>query len=198
MSDFNIFTQAERHKIYQLKQKISSYVTFSKIHSATTVVSSKEHCVIAGSCFASWFHDEHPNDIDIFVLGLTGPKIFQDCKDHFLTTYVDDYKSGDCDIPNGRFTLNMSNDQYKSKAEIIATVTDGVTKRQYIFTKAKTRKELLKRFDYVHCCASYESDTFYISRNVYNAIEQKKLVVNCPNSYRDYREKKFLERGFRK
>jgi hypothetical protein len=93
-------------------------------------------------------------------------------------------------------------EQIPDKAEYLGKGTFGVwndtaTKYQYIFTSYKTRRELLESFDYLHCCVSFEDDKLHINRGIYDAVRDKKLVVNNKAYQRAARRGKFLARGFK-
>jgi hypothetical protein len=144
----------------------------------------------AGGFFASTFHDEPHKDIDFFI--------FQPPEYHKTVTATDWIK-----------TLLTGEDFHKTKAieqesEYRSKINPHITevwyhqpsKIQYIFTDYKSREELLSSFDYVHCRVNYYNNDLYISRKMYNAIQDKTLVVNNQAAVRDYREKKFIDRGW--
>jgi hypothetical protein len=59
--------------------------------------------------------------------------------------------------------------------------------------------ELRKKFDYVHCLPYYDLKTkeLYISEKQYEAIINKRLIVNNPESVVDSRKWKFEQRGYK-
>jgi hypothetical protein len=83
--------------------------------------------------------------------------------------------------------------------QIEQTVFFKKTGVQYITTKYKTREELVKHFDFKHCCVSYDfsKDKLYITREVYDLIKAKKLVQNSNRIPAEWRFEKFKERGWK-
>ena len=107
------------------------------------------------------------------------------------------------------------NSKYLKNPHIKSVTTiddDGIlpANMQVMFTDYTSRKELIENFDFVHCCVSMgfdkdptiskwirPSSKLYISRNTYDAIKGKLLVDNKPG-VESYREKKFLDRGYKR
>jgi hypothetical protein len=138
--------------------------------------------VAAGGFFYSTFHNETPRDFDVFILAQVeaiSPKI----------------KTPGLTLVGGNFDYSRNN-PFIIEA---FSIKDDPYKVNYVVTRYQRREEMIGEFDYVHCCVSYSSydNMLYISRQTYNAIRDKTLVVN--NSYRleDYRKQKFLDRGFK-
>lgn len=144
------------------------------------------YLVVAGGCWASFLSGEPIKDIDIFVLsppGLTENDI-SGIRNEMIRQHPG--------IANKTDSYNRNNDNV---TEVWNTNNKKV---QYIFTKHKSRKELLDDFDYVHCKASSWLGQLYITRKIYDAIKNKELIVNNDKNIQQWREEKFLERGYTK
>ena len=147
--------------------------------------------IIAGGCFVSWFHNEELHDIDVFYL------------DDFNTSF-----SGQSYIKNvkaNRPNAIKSHDHYTRHNDMITEVSteqeaDTMFDYQYIFTKYKTRRELVDHFDFAHATISYNigEDKLYITRQAYDALKNKKLVRNKQGDIAEWRVQKFLDRGWTK
>lgn len=173
-----IFTDLEIAKILDVKHQVNKYWL-----QGDSRITGMTDYVIAGGCFASIFHRESPRDIDMFLLNCTTWNA-----DVILKT----------NIVNGA-NYKLSTGNYINNPNIINCLLDSRSKIQYIFTKYTNRVDLLKHFDYVHCCASFDGKQLYIGRTIYDAIMNKRLIVNCPKQYLGgKREMRFLEKGWKK
>jgi hypothetical protein len=193
MEPNKVFSEDEIRKIQRLKSEIAT------IHRAHMILGYeggfKRHddaYLYAGGFFASSFHYEHPKDIDFFI--------FQPPETHKTVTATDWFKNL---LKNEDFHKTRAIEQeseYRSKINphITEVWYHQPSKIQYIFTDYKSREELLSSFDYTHCRVNYYNNDLYISRKMYNAIRDKTLVVNNQAAVRDYRERKFIGRGWKK
>lgn len=70
---------------------------------------------------------------------------------------------------------------------------------KFMFTEFKTRKELIDSFDFVHCQMSFHNDRLYLTRNIFDAIMQKKLIYTKQtiSSMNPNRVNKFIELGYK-
>ena len=140
--------------------------------------------VIAGGCWASAIQGETIKDIDIFVLDR------------------DEYGQNISDIRNQMFILFPTLKHRDEKLyrivnpNIIDVWTTADKKVQVIYTKHKTRKDLIEDFDYLHCRASYWGGKFYITREIFDAIIKKKLILKNEKNFQEWRRDKFLNRGY--
>lgn len=142
---------------------------------------------LAGGCFASMFNAERPKDYDIFFL---------DCDEN--TTIAEKLNTNEI-----KFSVIRTKEQldYLKNKNITAIVdhTIGDIDYQFIFTKYKTRQELIAHFDFLHACVSYvpHDDKLYITRSTYDSIMSKKLVPNPTAPYPNtWRFDKFLNKGW--
>lgn len=132
--------------------------------------------IIAGGFFASIFWNQEPRDIDVFYLDGDGE---------------------DLHIPKENVSLKEG--EYLKNPMITKVASFSVTKRQFIFTKYKTRRELIDHFDMLHCCVSYDvkEDKLYISPAALEAIKHKAIKSNGKNKIAQWRLDKMLSRGWR-
>jgi hypothetical protein len=143
--------------------------------------------VVAGGVWASELQGEKYKDVDIFVLGdLSYPAIHEQ-----KTTAIRELmKAWIPSIENNTLEYVRNND----KVEEVWTSNDHQV--QFIFTKHKTRKDLINDFDYVHCMTSYSEGKLYITRKIYDAIIKKHLIVQNSKNVQEWRVNKFIERGY--
>lgn len=146
-----------------------------------------ELCVIAGGCIVSWLRDEEPKDIDLFVLKKeSNPFSAVSIEMRLMEMFQDKMK----DLEDKTHAYQRGNDQ------ITRVLTGKTSKVQVIFTKYKTREELIQHFDYVHCMVSYHEDKIYLTRKTFDAIMSKYLIVNNAGRTATWRKQKFLDRGW--
>jgi hypothetical protein len=193
MEPNKVFSEDEIINIQRLKSEISI------IHRAHAVggyengfMRHSDAWLYAGGFFASSFHYEQPKDIDFFI--------FQSPETHKTARATDWFKNllKNEDFHKTRAVEQESAYRYKINPHIKEVWYHEPSKIQYIFTDYKSREELLNSFDYVHARVNYFQNDLYISRKMYNAIRDKTLVVNNQAAVRDYREKKFIGRGWKK
>ena len=135
---------------------------------------------IAGGVFLPYLNVNIPSwkDIDVFVLG---------------------GEAGAAEyLPLLSGCKKQENSEYMSKKySHIHQVYESADKRvQIICTHHNTREEVIRGFDYVHCCVSYDFKNMFISKQTYTSIMNKTLIRNNNNVPEQYRTKKFLDRGF--
>lgn len=138
--------------------------------------------IIAGGFFASVYWHEEPRDIDLFYL-----------------EGDDENRIGFKIPPEENVTLTDEAGKYLKNPMITKVISLSVTKRQFIFTKYKTRRELIDHFDMLHCCVSYDvkEDKLYISPAALEAIKHKAIKSNGKNKIAQWRLDKMLSRGWR-
>jgi hypothetical protein len=141
-----------------------------------------QNLVVAGGCIVSLYHDEQPNDYDIFIL-------------------KSDERLFNCIVNVDATTYNSQGYDRMEHVKATATRYEGANKLNYILTTHETREELIKGFDFKHCRASFvpHTNTFYISKTTLQCIQNKWLVPNRnPNNLAQdaQRRAKFLGRGF--
>lgn len=182
-----MFNASEAAAIYRIKMTAKEYwLNILSTHNDFAAL-KPETIVIAGGCFTSLLHNEHPKDIDIFVL--------------------DDLEA----VSAARHLLDDSghtdNDPHYDKSaskinENIVNVCNqkvGNLRHQWIFTRYKTRQELINHFDFAHTKVSYDpiADKLYLSLDTYRAIMNKHLIKNGNNIVASWRFDKFTKKGWK-
>jgi hypothetical protein len=170
----DIFTKSEILLIRTIKDITKSYLKIAK-HLETAKF------VVAGGFFSNQLRYEPHNDFDVFIL---------DFDDSILPLYE-----------NEKSFERLGSPIYKglsSTNKIVGVYNQSLNNIQYILTRYKTRQDLLKDFDFVHCMISYEDGNLYITRQMFDACIKKKLIANKPkDQIKPKRWQKFLDRGFR-
>lgn len=149
--------------------------------------------VLAGGAFVSWYHNQKAKDIDIFILDSGNEQTNEAIEMilmanfSFLRKKSPEYKG---------YTLNPN----VIKVWDVQTKIKGSLpyKYQIIFTKYRTREDLIAHFDFVHCTMNYYNGKLYFTKNTYDCIDTKRLAVNniLNASIARYRYNKFINRGF--
>lgn len=172
----NIFTfdHNETNKILDMKNKARILFEGLRLNDIF-----KNNVVIAGGCFTSWYHGEHPKDYDIFVIGnLEEQAKVQNVFESMLVGLVD-----------------VTQD-YKRDNDKIIGVWQDKNQKQIIYTHYKTREELIQHFDFTHCMVSYYADKIHLTRKTFDAIVKKHLIPNQKSRIAEWRVEKFKSRGF--
>lgn len=145
--------------------------------------------VVAGGCWASKLQGEPIKDIDVFILSDPNYPAIEKQKHNAIR---DKMMRSFPDMENKTDSYNRNNDKV---TEVWTGLDKGI---QFIFTKHLTRQALIEDFDYVHCKTSYQSGKLYLTRKIYDAIISKKLIPNNTKNIMQWREEKFLSRGYTK
>lgn len=139
----------------------------------------KKNVVIAGGCFTSWYHGEHPKDYDIFVIGdIEEQTKVKNILESMLVGLVD------------------TTETYRRDNDKIIGVWQDKNHNQIIYTHYKTRQELIEHFDFTHCMISYYEDKIHLTRKTFDAIANKHLIPNQKDRIAQWRIEKFKSRGF--
>lgn len=182
MSPLNLFTHDQMDVIATIKDKCRN--TIQKVRSLSLPI---QNVIIAGGCMTSWAYGQEPRDIDVFILD-TDVKIYVDLKSRsmyvpgFSLVYDDARKNTTQPYPPGFAKL----------------IVNHQSKLQFICTSAKTRRELIDGFDYVHAQAHYEAatDQLWMSYNIYQAINAKRLIKTPAWKSNPARLTKLSNQGF--
>lgn len=186
MNNDDVFNIFEKDKIMLVKGIARSYINL--ILSDKMINDIGHYLVMAGGAFPDWYHSTRngPKDIDVFVL-------HDETAKNKLRPYLgsNGFEKKDLEY------LKQTNPGATHVQEVWEGTQDG-KKYQFIFTDYWSREELIKGFDYKHCMASYDvgKDKIYITRTIYDAIANKKLIVNNENRVTEWRRNKFLQRGY--
>lgn len=172
-----LFSQYERDFLLNLKENLQINLRLNLKY----ISQNSSSMVVAGGFFASYICEAENsyNDIDIFIQHDSHPSINLMRKD------------------SGFVEVTKLSDYVVSDNHIVAVFNHPITKFQYIFTKYKTRQEVIKNFDFVHCMISYEDNKLYLTRQMFDAASKKLLIPNKPvDQIRSKRWNKFRERGY--
>ena len=207
MENKETFSKKEIENIYRMKNEIEDLIKTKElfeyyiVSSPTATDKFTKHSyrshpsfVIAGGVFASIFHKEEINDIDVFILGehhiIHSEDWITPNYDAFSTLIR--YKEGRWNV---QFRLD-EDDNYHNP-HVFGTATHKESGIQYIMTDHLTRQDLLKDFDFVHCTVSYHEGKLNINRGAYDAIANKHLVPqNRKKKIKQWRQDKFIGRGW--
>lgn len=142
---------------------------------------------LSGGAIASLIQDESPKDWDIYNSSPQDADLVVEMVKK-KTEYIADV--------DPKYTEVMGVDGKMITANAI-TMKDGTS---FITMCGGLPAEVKKTFDYVHCTPHYDlvNKTLWISPHQYHAARYKKLIVNNPDSIRQYRLDKFLKRGYTK
>lgn len=147
----------------------------------------RKSVVLAGGVYTSWHHLEKIKDIDVFILN--------DGYDveilYYLGSQVGKIFTSFNNAPEYKRDNPHINDVYNAE-----TIIFNALKYQFIFTKYKTREELISHFDYLHCTPNYHNGNLFIRKDAYDAIRDKKLIVHNEKNQVEWRRNKFISRGF--
>jgi inosine/xanthosine triphosphate pyrophosphatase family protein len=178
-----MFSSEEQLKIRGVKD-LARYVYAGLLNDDLKIAYS-DLIVFAGGWFASELQGETPKDYDLFIL-----------EDDRWTTENSMTKIKASMTRRYPAVKKIENKYIEGNPFLKEVWEDPATKVQFIFTKHKTREELLKDFDYLHCTVSFHKENLFITRQSYLAAVNKKLIVNNPERVAERRKKKFLERGY--
>lgn len=141
---------------------------------------------ITGGFIASTLQHETPKDIDIYIkTSEASAKTLE-----ILMQHTDAIK----EASEGQYPGLQINGKL-----VTANAITMETNHSFITKMSGDPATVRKTFDYVHTCAYYDvfTDTLYISRAQYDAIIQKRLLVNNFAAIKLEREAKFLKRGYK-
>lgn len=181
-----MFNTSESATIYRLKNTIKHYWQASQVDGFLKVL-PPDSIIIAGGCFTSLLHNENPKDIDIFVLD--NYEAIKLAHNHIDS---DDHTDSDPQYDKSASKINENIVKVVNK-------TLNAVKYQWIFTRYKTRQELINHFDFVHTKVSYDpiADKLYLSPETYHAIMNKHLIKNRDNIIAVWRFDKFTKKGWK-
>jgi len=148
----------------------------------------KEHGIVTGGISASVFHNEFPNDYDIYFKNKEALREFARIMTsrNIVRTIVKDID------PRYHTTTQVS-------GKLVTTRATTLFNNLQIITMGTS--ELINDFDFIHCKPSLDlkTNTYYISPREYASIEHKRLVRNTTTSQKidNDRLKKFKDRGWK-
>lgn len=184
----DVFKPSEKDKILYMKSMAKAHINLilgDKIYDEVG-----PFLIVAGGAFPDWHHSTRngPKDIDVFVL--TDPTAKNKLRQYLGSN---GFQKKDLEY------LKQTNPGATHVQEVWeGNATSHDIKYQFIFTDYWSREELIKEFDYKHCMVSYDvgKNQIYITRQIYDAIANKQLIVNNDNRVAEWRRTKFLQRGY--
>ena len=138
---------------------------------------------LSGGAIASLLQLEEPKDFDFYFEDLDSMVKFQSHLQMCELFIKDvDSKYGNFGVNGKMITANA------------ITMDDNNSFITMIAGQPKTIKHC---FDYLHCTPHFKDGKLYISEKQFDAIVNKKLIVNNPSKVKEYRHQKFSERGYK-
>jgi hypothetical protein len=182
-----MFTEAEQHHIYTCKNKIVRHFEDMIIQPwfNSNIAIDWKKFYLTGGAIASLLQGSEPKDWDIYCSSViemeSVMKMLLASKEHIADVaqnYIEAYGTDGKMITNNAITMK-----------------DGSS---FIILLTKPASDLKQTFDYLHCTPHYDivDRKLYISRAQYDAIVNKKLVVNNDSMVKEWRTQKFLKRGY--
>lgn len=182
-----MFTEDEIKHIKDVKNKIRDYLANMESQEWWNGNFNNE-LYLTGGAIASLLQYEEPKDWDFYTRNLTTNNALK----HWLENIGID-SIADVDE---KYKESVGQDGKMITANAI-TMSNGASFITMIVGKPD---DVRKTFDYVHCTPYYDlaTDILHISKMQYVCCNNKLLVENNPKSVKDYRQNKFLQRGYKK
>lgn len=182
-----MFTDTEQLEIVRVRDRVQQKLRELIADLPTESYSHFKDMILTGGCFASLFHDEEPNDWDVYLRDIDTAQKFDNLVlfDKELMGLVKDVN------PAYRTATKVSG---KVITENAVTFKNGL---QVITNNDKTGR---KSFDFIHCMPYFDMATqkLFISRLQYDCIKKKNILKN-PDYARlasQHRIDKFISRGW--
>lgn len=147
------------------------------------------NAVLTGGAVPSLFHNETPNDYDLYLKDKATIDMFNKgiLTNTTVINFIQDVnpKYGADTLINGKLVTPRAV-SFKNGVQVI-TMHDA---------------DARKHFDYVHCMTQYypRADNLYISKQQYDCIVNKKLMYNPEGKTNlgmaEYRRMKYIKRGY--
>jgi hypothetical protein len=148
-----------------------------------------EKGIVTGGCISSTFHMTSPKDYDVYLTDAEAIKQFETMTtmDGTVTRLIADVNPNYRGVPNTNGKLITEN---------AVTFQNGIQ----VITKA-TAEEARSTFDFIHCMPylKLKEKQFYISREQYDSIKNKRIVPNKKGFMGNIlvsRVEKYKERGW--
>lgn len=179
-----MFSDTERKIILKVKEMIEARFADFKRKPYYNPELPWDKVYLSGGAIASLLQLEEPKDFDFYFEDLHAMAKFQkhltSCE-LFIKDINPKYSTGTS--INGKLITSNA-----------ITMDDN---NSFITMIAGTPKTLKYTFDYLHCTPHYFGGKLYISERQFDAIVNKKLIVNNPSMVKEYRREKFLKRGYK-
>jgi len=185
------FNEQDTLLITKTKQALRSKVAHALIefprHLQTLIT---KNCILTGGSISSEFHNEDANDYDLYFTN-------QQALDEFNQLIEND--------PEVKEYIVEVKDKYRGyigKNGKLITENAVTFKNKIQVITRSLANDAREAFDYIHCMPYYnfQNSKMYLSRLQYNAILEKKLVINPKYANTEppqFRFEKYKNRGWR-
>ena len=178
------FTTSEKTKILRLKSELTAQfsVKMSAISDDSFKAQVSENCIITGGAIASCFHSEKINDFDLYAKDQAS---LNTLKIYILESMKADIKE-------------MKAYDVNSTAGYMITDNAVTLKGDLQFIYLGTADQCRLKFDFIHCMPWFDIKTqkLHISKDQYDAIADKRLLVNPLGNVKFKRIDKYTKRGW--
>ena len=186
----SIFTKEETAEILEVKNYIRVYMNQTLIlHTwAENIFVSRENFYITGGAIASLLNGEAPKDFDVYCRNQT---VGEAAHALLITQYQDNIK----DVDEKYREVGCWKIPGKMVTEKSITMKNNMS---FIVMNYGPPDQIKASFDFLHCTPHYDiaEDKLYISRDQYDSIKSKTLLVNNPDRVTPWRMEKFMKRGW--
>ena len=182
-----MFTDTEQLEIVRVRDRVQSKLRELISDLPTESYPNFKEMILTGGCFASLFHNEEPNDWDVYLRDIDTAQEF------------DGMVMGDVTM---MALVKDVNPAYRVATKVRSKVIteNAVSFKNGLQVITNNDKSGRKSFDFIHCMPYFDMATqkLFISRLQYDCIKQKKLMKN-PDHARElsgHRIDKFISRGW--
>ena len=183
----SVFTDTEQLEIVRVRDRVQSKLRELISDLPTESYPNFKEMILTGGCFASLFHNEEPNDWDVYLRDIDTAQEF------------DGMVMGDVTM---MALVKDVNPAYRVATKVRSKVIteNAVSFKNGLQVITNNDKSGRKSFDFIHCMPYFDMATqkLFISRLQYDCIKQKKLMKN-PDHARElsgHRIDKFISRGW--
>lgn len=178
-----MFSDIERKIILKVKEKIEARFADFKRKPYYNPELPWNKVYLSGGAIASLIQLEEPKDFDFYFVDLDSMVRFQ----NHLTS---------CELFIKDIDPKYNTGTSKKGKLITSNAITMDDDNSFITLIAGSPKTLKFTFDYLHCTPHYFDGKLYISERQFDAIVNKKLIVNNPKTVKEYRREKFIKRGY--
>jgi hypothetical protein len=189
MEVYRQFTENDSLRILEVKERIQEHIDkmIAQPWFAPEIAINWNKVYLAGGAIASLLQYEKPKDWDFY------------CEDK---PTMEDIRS--MLLAKKDYVKNVDekySEVYGIDGKMITTQAITMEDGSSFITMTSGKPEIVKiSFDYVHCLSHYylTTKTLYISPATYQAAVNKRLVPHNSGSIKEWRTKRFLDRGYTK
>ena len=181
------FTAEDVDNINLVKYKIEHHITTMYYYKwSKYILDNSKNFFLTGGAIASLIRGETPKDWDFYSDDGTKPFDFQERVKLFFMGHVKQVDE--------KYMEHFGQDGRMITAKAVTMEDDS----SFITFLSGTPEQIKNTFDFVHCMAHYNLDDgkLYISKKIYEAAKNKKLIVNNEKQVKDWRIQKFLDQGY--